>query len=197
MFWFSSKKKKIFIFLGQEDADTTCGRFADAYEKGARASGHDVRRKNIGDLRFDPLLHKGYKVIQEIEPDLKEVQADIKWAEHIVIFYPTWWSSMPAILKGFFDRAWIPGFAYHFHPRMGWDKLLKGRTGRVVITMDSWPMVSRVMFGDSTNEIGKAILGFAGIHPVKIEKIGNLKHISEKKRQALIDKVFYLGKKGK
>ncbi|MBX4198123.1 NAD(P)H-dependent oxidoreductase [Candidatus Parcubacteria bacterium] len=193
----TQKKKKIYIFLGQEDKETFCGALADEYEKGAKEGGHEVRRANIGDLKFDPLLHKGYKVIQELEPDLKKVQEDMRWAEHIVVIYPTWWSMMPAILKGFFDRVWIPGFAFHFHPRLGWDKLLKGRTGHVFITMDSWPLLSRMLFGDSTNEIGRAILGFAGIHPVNIQKIGPLKHATDARKQKIKEKIYHLGLKGK
>jgi len=176
LFFNSNKKKKVLVLLGQEDRDTFCGSLATVYQKGAEQNGHMVRRVNIGDLKFDPLLHKGYKIIQELEPDLKKLQEDIRWADHIAIFYPTWWSGMPAILKGLFDRMWLPGFAFHFHKTLGWDKLLKGRTAHVFITMDSWPMVSRMLFGDSTNEISRAILGFAGIHPVKITKVGPLKH---------------------
>lgn len=189
------KKKKILVFLGQEDKETLCGMLADAYEAGAKAGGHEVRRVNIGDLKFDPLLHHGYKVIQELEPDLKKVQEDIKWAEHIVILYPIWWSMMPAILKGFFDRVWLPGFAYHFHPHLGWDKLLKGRSGHVIITMDSWPILSRIMFGDSTNEIGRAILGFSGIHPVRIEKVGPIKHATDAAKAKIKAKIYDHGLK--
>ena len=175
--------KKILVFLGQEDKETFCGDMADHYEKGAKESGADVKRINIGDLKFDPLLHKGYKEIQEMEPDLIMVQEAIKWAEHIVFVYPMWWSAMPAILKGMFDRMFLPGFAYHFnHNGMGWTKLLKGRSAEVFISMDSWPMVQRFLFGDSTNEISRAILGFAGVHPVKVKKIGPVKTMSEDKK---------------
>jgi NAD(P)H dehydrogenase (quinone) len=190
-----SKKKKVLVFLGQEDKETFCGRLADVYQKGAQEAGHEVRRVNIGDLQFDPLLHHGYKTIQELEPDLKKLQDDFRWAEHIIILYPTWWSGMPAILKGLFDRFWLPGFAFHFHPHLGWDKLLKGRSGRVIITMDSWPMASRLLFGDSTNEIGRAILGFAGIHPVRIEKIGWLKHASDAQKTKIEEKIYHQGLK--
>ncbi len=195
--FFKSRKKKIFVLMGQEDSETTCGKLADAYQKAATSNGHEVRRVNLGDLKFDPFLHKGYKVIQALEPDLKKVQEDIKWADHVVIIYPTWWSSMPAILKGFFDRTWLPGFAFHFHPHMGWDALLKGKSGRVIITMDSWPMVSRLLFGDSTNEIARAILWFSGIRPVRITKVGPLQHATEEYIKEWEEKIFNLGLKAK
>ncbi len=189
---------RIFILLGNEDADSTGGALANAYERGAKNAGHEVRLVHIGDLKFDPLLHKGYKVIQELEPDLKKVQEHIKWAEHFVLIYPTWWSAMPALLKGFFDRAWLPGFAFHFHKNgMGWHGLLHGRSARVIITMDSWPLASWLFFGDSTNEISRAILKFAGFHPVRITKVGHLKDMPEAHKQLWAQKIQTLGGQGK
>jgi NAD(P)H dehydrogenase (quinone) len=185
-------KKKILVFLGQEDKETFCGDLADHYEKGAREAGAEVKRINIGDLKFDPLLHKGYKEIQALEPDLAMVQEAIKWCDHFVLIYPMWWSAMPAILKGMIDRMFLPGFAYHFfHNGMGWTKLLKGRSADVFITMDSWPMVQRFLFGDSTNEISRAILGFAGIHPVKVKKIGPVKTMSDAKKESWKEEMRY------
>ncbi|MDO8510467.1 MAG: NAD(P)H-dependent oxidoreductase [bacterium] len=188
----SGQPRKILILLGHPDKETTCGHLADSYETGARQAGHEVRRINIGELTFDPILHKGYKTVQELEPDLVMVQEAFKWAGHVVILYPNWWSSMPALLKGMFDRMFLPGFAYNFH-QFGWDKLLKGKTGRVIITMDNWPLLARVMFGDYTNEITNAILGFSGIKPVHIWKVGPLKHMNEIEKNDCIDKAFALG----
>lgn len=191
------EKKKIFILLGHPDKDSKCGYFTDSYEKGAREGGYEVRRINLGDLQFDPMLHKGYKVIQELEPDLKMVQDNIKWCEHFVIFYPSWWSTMPALLKGMFDRIWLPCFAFNFNKdRWGWKKHLKGRSALVVVTSDSHPFIARILMGDSTNEIKKGILKFAGFSPVSILKVGPLKNISQEKKEKWAKKLFKLGEGG-
>ncbi len=176
-------KKKIFILLGHPDKETTSGFFADSYERGAKESGHDVRRLNLADLQFDPILHKGYKVIQTLEPDLLKIQEHIIWSDHFVIFYPTWFSTMPALLKGMFDRMWLPGFAYQFREDgLGWKRLLKGRSARVFVTSDTHPILARVIFGDSTNEIKLGILWFAGFK-ARIKKIGPMKNIKSARRE--------------
>jgi NAD(P)H dehydrogenase (quinone) len=189
--------KKVFILLGHPDNDTLNGSLADVYEKGAREVGYDVRRMNIGDLNFDPILHKGYKQIQELEPDLKQVQENIKWSNHFVIFYPIWHGGPPAILKGLFDRVFLPSFAFEFRePQwLGWKKLLKGRTARMVVTSGSFPILAYIMFGDYTNEIRLNLLGFAGFK-VKMTGLGPAEKISARKFKRWQEKVSRLGKKG-
>src|SRR3989344_3040626 len=104
-------RKKIFILLGHPDKSGLCGEFADEYEKAARGAGHTVERMNIGEMQFDPILHKGYRERQELEPDLERFQKLVTESDHFVILYPVWRVGMPAILKGLFDRAWLPGSA--------------------------------------------------------------------------------------
>lgn len=191
----TKKPKNIFILLGHPDKYTTCGMLATAYEEAAEKAGHQVRRTNLGDLHFDPILHKGYHEIQELEPDLVRVQDNFKWADHIVIVYPNWWSSMPALLKGLFDRMFLPGFAYHFNEsHMTWHRLLKGKSARVIITMDNWPTIARFLFGDYTNEISRAILGFSGVHPVRISKIGPVRTMSDHRKRSLKLRISDLAK---
>jgi putative NADPH-quinone reductase len=188
---------RIFILVGNPDDESLGSDLADVYEREATKSGHEVKRLNLGDLKFDPILHKGYKVIQELEPDLKMVQENMKWCEHFVLIYPLWWSSMPALLKGMWDRMFVPGFAFHMHKgSMGWDKLLKGRTARVIITSKNWPLVIRSLFGDFTNEISRAILGFAGFK-VHITEIGHSENVSPQKMIEMQGAVAALARKGK
>lgn len=192
---------KVFILLGHPNKEGTFGNaLADAYEKGAKMGGHEVRRVNIGDLHFDPILHKGYKEIQQLEPDLKQVQEDIKWSDHVVLIYPLWWSSAPSLLKGMIDRMWLPAFAFRFKKlsdgktAIGWEKLLKGRTARVVVTLKNFPFVERFMFGDYTAEIEHAVFGFSGLK-TRLTEIGNAEAMSDKSRARWFSKMERLGKK--
>ncbi len=186
----------IFILVGNPDSTETLGsELASFYTTEAEKAGHTVRHTNLGDLSFDPILHKGYKEIQQLEPDLIKVQEDMKWADHFVLIYPLWWAGMPALLKGMWDRMFIPGFAFHFHKNgMGWDKLLKGKTARVIITSKNWPIVERFMFGDFKNEIGRAILGFAG-YKVRITEIGQAEHMAEDKKSSWMKVIAKLARK--
>lgn len=192
------KKKRIFILLGHPDSDSFNGTLASEYGRGAESAGHEVRRMNIGDMVFDPILHKGYKVVQKLEPDLVAFQENMKWCDHFAVFYPTWFSTMPALLKGVFDRAWLPGFAYSFpEDTYSWKRLLKGRSAHMFVTSDTMPIILRLVFGDTTNEMRKGILWFAGFSPIRLTKFGYLKHFGMWRRDRIKCKVYKIGRKGK
>lgn len=192
------KSKKIFILLGHPDNDSFNCTLADQYQRGAEEAGHEVRRVNISEMQFDPILHHGYRQVQALEPDLISFQENVRWCDHFVVFYPAWWSTMPALLKGLFDRVWTPGFAYNFTGEFSWKKLLKGKSARVFITSDTIPFIQRLVFGDTANELRRGILWFAGFGPIRVKKIGYLKHFgSIARRERIKGKVYSMGRKGK
>lgn len=191
-------KKKIFILVGHPDSDSLNWTLADEYIRGAEASGHEVRRMSLSEMTFDVVLRHGYRSIQELEPDLKDFQENVRWSDHFLVIYPAWWSAMPAKLKGVFDRAWLPGFAYHFHKDgLGWDKLMKGKSASMIVTSDSIPWIQRLLFGDTTNELKRAIFGFAGFSPIRVHQFGNIKNADINKRSKIKNKVLNLGKQVK
>jgi NAD(P)H dehydrogenase (quinone) len=190
--------KNIFILHGDPYPDSLTGELANQYEKAAKEAGFEVRRTNLADIHFDPILRKGYREIQELEPDLKQIQEDMKWANHIVFFYSVWWDSMPSLMKGMFDRMWLPGFAFHFRKRhMGWLRELKGRSARVVMTSGSYPILIRLLYGDPSHVLRKAILWFAGISPIRVTWFGPATKASPEKVNKWRSKAYELGLNGR
>lgn len=193
------RTRRIFILLGHPDSgpEPLSRQLADAYEASARAAGHEVRRMNIFDLSFDPVLHKGYRAIQELEPDLKTVQENLSWCEHFVLVYPNWWGAMPGQLKGMWDRMFLPRFAFRmWKNRFGWDALLKGRTARVIITCGNPVILDHLAFGDFSDTIKRSLLEFAGLR-TSITAVGHSEHLSERRKEGWKRKVSRLGKAGR
>ena len=191
--------KKTLLVLGHPDTASFCGALADAYQQGAQNEGVEIKRIDVADLSFDPILKRGYKEIQTLEPDLEKAQEDILWAEHLVFVYPIWWAMMPALLKGFLDRVFLPGFAFKYkEDSPWWDRLLNGRTGHMITTMDAPLLYFWVVNWNSGHRaMKKATLEFCGVKPVKITSFGQVKSSSLEKRKRWLKKTRKLGAQNK
>ncbi len=178
-------RKHVTVILGHPDNDTFCGSLAEVYAAAAEEAGAMVRRIRVADLTFDPVLHKGYKTVQPLEHDLLEAQRDIAWADHLVFVYPMWWGSMPALLKGFMDRVFHPGFGFQFDSPTSytWKKLLRGRSARLIITMDGPPSIIRLLYRDPAVHMMKGMtLEFCGVSPVRVTEFGPVKRATRARR---------------
>jgi NAD(P)H dehydrogenase (quinone) len=187
--------KKILIILGHPVKDTFSNKLTQAYIDGATRSGAEIRYLKLNQLKFDPNFSTGYRGNQELEPDLKMAQDLITWAEHLVFFYPNWWATYPALLKGFIDRTFLPGFAFKYgNGRTKPEKLLGGRSARLIVTMDNSPGYYRwVLRQPGHHAMKKGVLEFCGFSPVRITTIGSVKLSTEKKRHNWLKKVTRLG----
>ena len=128
----------VLLVLGHPRTESFCGALAQAYRDGALEAGADVRKLALADLEFDPDVHTECPSEQELEADLLEARRGIEWADHLVFVYPNWWGTMPALLKGFFDRLFTPGFAFeHYEDGAGAGKreLLSEKTAELIVTM--------------------------------------------------------------
>lgn len=189
--------KRIAVILGHPDRNSLCGALAMTYGQAARDAGAEVREIRLGELKFDPVLWHGYNQVQELEPDLVATRESIEWAEHLAFVYPNWWGGMPAQMKGFFDRAFLPGFAFKY--RNGsplWDKLLRGRTAELIVTMDTPCWYNRWIYRrPGYNEVKRTILGFCGIKTVRVREYAVVRHSSRDQRQRWIAEVAELGRR--
>lgn len=187
----------ILVIIGHPDPESYCSALAHAYMKGAEGKDAQIRTIDLSQIAFDPNLKYGYRKRTELEDDLKEAQDLIRWADHLVIVYPTWWGTMPAILKGFFDRVLLPGFAYKYREGSSlWDKLLTGKTAHVIVTMDTPSWYNRLIYWQAGHLVMKRnILKFCGIKPVKVTEISGVNAATEEKRRKWLEKVKQLGER--
>lgn len=187
--------KRALVILGHSVLSSFCGALAESYIKGTINAGNKVRFIALGDLKFDPILHQGYQQVQVLEPDLQVAQQAITWAQHIVFVYPIWWGAMPALLKGFIDRIFLPNFAFKYiENSIHWEKLLSGRSAHLLVTMDSPPWYFRwINHMPGHNQMKRTILEFSGIKPVTISSFGPIVSATKQKREQWLAQVNVYG----
>lgn len=158
-----------------------CHALADAYAEGAIKAGRQVRVVDVAQLDF-PLLRSPKDWREgEVPASLRPAQEAIRWADHLVFFFPLWLGDMPALLKGFLEQVARPGFAFDYvegNP-LG-RKLLTGRSARVVVTMGMPALVYRWIFrAHSVRSLERNVLGFVGIGPIQETLIGGVDGLGE------------------
>lgn len=182
--------KRVLVILGHPSKDSFCSALADSYAEAARGAGHEVRLLRLADSKFDVVLHEGFKKVQELEPDLVSAQEAIVWAQHLCFVFPIWWGGVPALLKGFLDRAFLPGFAFKYRTGAAFpDQLLKGRSAHILATMDTPPWYFRWIYRmPGIHQMRKTTLEFCGIKPVKVFSWGPVLGSKPAQRDAWLTK---------
>ena len=169
---------------------------AQAYAGAAEAAGHEVRILTVARLKFRLL-----RSAEEFEhgtppPDIARAQRTLRWAEHLVVFFPLWLGTMPAALKGFLEQVFRPGFAMDFggggrFPR----RLLAGRSAHVVVTMGMPGLVYRWLFqAHGVRGLERSILGFSGFKPVRESLVGMVGGPDAKPRRQWLKQMAALGR---
>lgn len=187
---------KVLVILGHPRPDSLCGALAEAFCDGVHAAGVSLRRLNLSELEFDPHVHMASPNDQTLEADLEQARELIRWADHLVFVYPTWWGTTPALLKGFLDRLMSPGFAFRTcEGGIGYEGLLRGRSAQLITTMDTPPLIHRLLYREpGRNAMARATLGFCGIRPVRAVAFGSVKDASDEQREAWLARANRLGR---
>lgn len=196
-----TKPRNILVVLGHPNPNSLCAHFAQTYVNEAIKAGHTVNFLKLIDLKFDYNLHLGHKKDshQVLEPDVVKSQKLIMEANHLVFVFPSWWASMPAVLKAWIDRVFLPGVTFKYKKNSPLpEKLLLGKTARIIVTMDApiwyykWfnksPGVQLLKFGT---------LEFCGVSPVKVTSFGQVRTRKQSDFLKWTKQVESIGNQGK
>jgi putative NADPH-quinone reductase len=187
---------RILIIDGHPDPDPA--RFihaaASSYAIGATEGGHEVRTVRIADLDF-PLIRAFKQWNDEAPPPaIREAQEALQWAGHVVILYPMWLGDVPALLKGFLEQICRPQFAFRYRDKGLPEKLLKGRSARVIVSMGMPALFYRLVYrAHSLKSLERNILKFVGFGPVRHTIIGAVES-GPKAREQWLGRLERLGR---
>jgi putative NADPH-quinone reductase/1,4-dihydroxy-2-naphthoate octaprenyltransferase len=189
-------RKRVLVIIGHPRAGSLCHALAAQYAEGAGRAGAEVRRLDLRELAFSRDVEEPSMRLQKSEPDIVRARGLIEWAEHLVFFYPTWWGTAPALLKGFLDRVLLPGFAFrHAENASGYEGLLGGRTGHIVTTMDTPPLLYRLVYrSPGHNALRRATLNFCGIAPVRVTSFGSVLTSTDSRRRTWLERIWREGR---
>ena len=189
--------KRILILLGHPDPrpERFCRALAEAYHAGAIEAGHDVAVIDVARLDFSALKSK-LEWEAPIADPLRVPQEAIAWAEHLVIVFPLWLGTMPALLKAFFEQVLRPGFALEQKGPGRWDKKLVGRSARIVVTMGMPSFLYKWYFrAHGIRSFERNVLDFVGIGPIHETLLGMVESRDQATRERWLVRVTELGRK--
>ncbi|MGO2779398.1 NAD(P)H-dependent oxidoreductase [Glutamicibacter arilaitensis] len=166
---------KTLIIQGHPNTASFGQAVADAYQRGLRThtGAENVREINLGIEDFDPVLRYGYR--ERMEPDqlIERSQADLAWADHLVIITPVWWTTFPSVLHGWFERVLTPGYAYRMnHSRP--ERLMQGKTASLIATSWAPGFYTRLIPNSPARLLRKHVLGICGIRLDKTHILGSM-----------------------
>lgn len=181
----------VLVLLGHPNLDSFTAGLAQAYAESARECSATVSRLDLTQLAFDPVLRHGFKSEQPLEPDLAAARDAVVAADHLAWFFPMWWGGPPALVKGFVERVFTPGFAFRYRGRNQLPhKLLAGRSARLVTSMDSPGFWYNLALRRPLHaSFCVATLSFVGIAPVRTTTLYELRFRSANWRSATLDRV--------
>lgn len=189
-------ERRVCIIQGHPDGTGGhfCHALGDAYARGAEDARRSVSRLDIAALAPAPLADPG-DFATPPEGTMLGAQQLVREAHHLVILFPLWLGTMPAMLKAFFEQLARAEFALGISEG-GWPKQnLKGRSARIVVTMGMPALAFRLLWGAAgVRCLRGGILKIAGVSPVRTSYIGGIEDLGVTGRAKWLARMEDLGR---
>lgn len=173
-----------------------CNAILKAVQRGLKKGGHTCKVINLDKDNFDPVMRaKDLKAFAELgrgnesalmnlDPTVYRFKKKLEWAEHIVMIFPIWWMSMPAMMKGFVDKVIFPGVAYDMDDGRLVSRLASLKQVTVISTMNTPSDIYRDVFGNSLEgSLIKGTFNQIGIHDAEWISFNMVKQVGAEVRE--------------
>jgi NAD(P)H dehydrogenase (quinone) len=155
--------------------------------------GHELVIRDLYQMNFNPVLtkHDFERMAAGNTPeDIAKEQDMVKWADVMIFMYPVWWGGMPAILKGYIDRIFTSGFAYHSNGS-GTYPLLNDKKAIIMSTMgQARADYEKGMFAAMNLVNVEGIFRFCGVEVVDQLYFPSIHSVSESEKEAYLQQAI-------
>lgn len=163
--------KNLLIVTAHPSSKNLTKEIAKIYKQEKENQGYSVEILDLYQDKQLPFLSFENPYEIKISEDAKYYQDKIKNATEILIVYPFWWGSMPAILKNWIDSVFRMGFAATYNDKGRPVGLLQGKSVRIITTSGApklWYCITHIIYANKTlwkKTIVKFCgMGFDGFH---------------------------------
>lgn len=187
---------KTLIVFNHPYGGSYCASIMAAVEKGLDKSSQPYKTINLDQEEFDPVMRSkdliafagagrtGEEALAVVDEMVIRYKGMLEWAEHLVMIFPIWWMTMPAMTKGFIDKVIFPAIAYTME-----DGRLKSRLPlervTIITTMNTPAEAYRDMFNNALE--GSLINGTfkkIGIEDVRWISLNEVRQVSDELRKS-------------
>ena len=178
-----------------------CGAILAAVERGLKTGGHKCRVINLDQDDFDPVMRSkdllafvgagraGEDALDAIDEQVREYKGHLEWAEHLVMIFPVWWMTTPAMTKGFIDKVIFPAIAYDMKDGRLVSRLSL-RKVTVITTMNTPADIYREVFGNPLEgSLIKGTFRQIGIENIEWTSLSEVKQVSRGQREAWLEEI--------
>ena len=142
-----------------------CNAILTAVKDGLERSGQPHKTIDLGKDEFDPVMRAkdlsafanmgrlGEAALDDLDTHVLRYKKKLEWAERIVMIFPIWWMTAPAMVKGFIDKVIFPGVAYNMDGPQLKSRLHSLRQVTIITTMNTPADVYRDQFNNAIEEI--------------------------------------------
>jgi predicted Zn-dependent peptidase len=169
--------------------ETLCNNIALAELRGSLDS-HLLEPRMYRDVTKEGVMSAARELFRKGNSVVLRYMKKLRWAEQIVMIFPTWWMTMPAMVKGFIDKVIFPGIVYKMEGSKLVSKLSNLKQVVIITTMNTPADIYKDVFGNSIEgSLIKGTFNQIGIHDIRWISLNMVKQVGDEKRWVWLDEI--------
>lgn len=193
---------KTLIVYNHPHEGSFCSAIREAVENGLKTGNHEYKVIDLDKDGFDPVMRSkdlkafvtagriGEDGLEEVDPLVLRYMKMMRWAEQIVMIFPIWWMTTPAMTKGFIDKVIFPGIVYKMEGGKLISMLSSLKQVTIITTMNTPSEVYHDVFGNPLEgSLIKGTFNQIGIHDIRWISLNMVKQCGDEKRWLWLDEI--------